>query len=175
MTKKTLTWITLASFLIFSWSCAIYSSAKRPLQSIKPEERGKVKVSAVQTKSGEKIELRKHPAARIKANSVVGEKLVKDIVVEKSKIKTLKKLPTWPPYAITSTDEVSYRVINYNEKNDKIIFDAYVPTSILLSDIDLVWIRKVNVPATLLLYSPAIILGLFAIALSGAGTLVGAW
>jgi hypothetical protein len=74
MGKRALTWVLLASFLVFSWSC--YSWQKVPFESIKPEKRQQAQVSAVQTKSGEKIDLNKNPAANILADSIVGQQFV---------------------------------------------------------------------------------------------------
>jgi hypothetical protein len=90
MGKRTFAWITLASFLVFSWSC--YSWRQTPVQSIKPEKRQGAMISAVQTKSKERIDLNKKPAAKIKADSVVGEQFVKGIFIEMSKIEKPKEL-----------------------------------------------------------------------------------
>ena len=59
-------------------------------------------------------------------------------------------MPRDTPFDLTTTDGILYGVIFRAELNDKIILQVYAPLSIPLSDIDLVWIRKANVPMTLL-------------------------
>jgi len=160
MGKRAFAWITLASFLVFSWSC-VYSWKKAPLQSVGLD----TKISAVQTKSGEKIDFNKNPAARIEGTSVVGEKSIRNITIEKSKIEKPKNLSALTPFDLTTSDGKSYKVISLADVKDRvIILQAYVPLSMPLSDIDLVWIWKLNVPMTILvcLAPVAIVLGILA-------------
>jgi hypothetical protein len=151
MVKKTLAWITLPSFLIFSWSCVIHSWQKEPLLSISPEKREGTEVSAVQTKSGEKIDFNKNPAARIQTDSVIGEKLVQNIEIEKSRIEKPKNLPVQTVFNLTTTSGDAYKVTFWIDREDKIILFGYLSCSIPISDVNLVWIRKVDVAATILL------------------------
>ncbi len=111
MANKVLAWITLVSFLTFLWSC--YSWQKVSVRSIQPNEREGKLVSAVQTTSGERIELRKNPAASIQGDSVMGQRL---LIYE-----------------------------------GKTMTQAWAPFSKPLSDIDFVWVRKLNVAATVAL------------------------
>jgi hypothetical protein len=151
MTQKILAGITLISYLVFSWSCVIYRWKKEPLQSIEPAKREGARVSAVQKKSGERIDFNKDLAARIQADSVVGDKFIRDISIEKSKIEEPKALPRKTPFDLTTSEGKSYRVTWWTEAQDRVILHAYVPFSIMpLSDVDFVWIRKVNLPATIL-------------------------
>jgi len=120
------------------------------MHGLQLEKREGAKISVVQKKSGEKIEFNKDPAAKIQRDSVVGGKFVKDIAIEKSKIEKPENMPRDTPFDLTTTDGILYGVIFRAELNDKIILQVYAPLSIPLSDIDLVWIRKANVPMTLL-------------------------
>jgi hypothetical protein len=152
MTKKTLAWITLASFLVFSWSC--YGWQAKPLQSINPEKREGTKVSTVQTKSGKRIYINTNPAAIITADTVVGEKPLQHFAIEKSKIEKPKDLNVPTPFILTTTDRNSYRVKSWTDmknREDRIIINGYLSFSMPLSAIDLVWIKKANVPAIVLL------------------------
>ena len=149
MRKKALAWVVLASFLFFSWSC--YSWRQTPVQSIKPEKSQGAMISAVQTKSGERIDLNKKPAARIQADDVVGELFVKSIFIEKSKIEEPKVLPSRTPFNLTTTDGTLYRVTYWANVQDKILVNGYISFSKPLSDIDLVWIWKLDAAGTLLL------------------------
>jgi hypothetical protein len=152
MIKKSIALAALAFSLVFSCSCVIYSWKKTPLQAVKPEKRAEVKISAVQVHSGEKTELRKKPAARIQGDLVVGERLLKNFVLEKSKIKHPEEFGKGTPAEIITTDGVIYtsdRILGQDAST--ITFDGCVTVSIPLTDVDLVWIKKANVPATLLL------------------------
>jgi len=152
MMKKSVVLATLAFSLIFSWSCVIYGWKKTALQAVNPEKRGEVKISAVQVHSGEKTELKKKPAARIQGDSVVGERFLKNFVLEKSEIKHPGDFGTSAPAEIITKDGVTYttdRILGQTPSS--VTFDGYIAVSIPLADVDLVWIRKVNVLATLLL------------------------
>ncbi len=161
MGNKTLPWITLVSFLVFSWSC--YSWQMKPPQSISPEKRDTVEISAIKTKSGEKIDFEKDSGARIRGNSVVGTRPIRNLVIEKSIIEKPKNLTT-PPFELTTSDGKSYRVISLSEMSDQILIrQAYAPLSISLSEIDLVRIRALNIPLTVLVFiviPSAVIFGL---------------
>lgn len=150
--KKSIAQLAILFLLIFSWSCVVYSWKKTPIQAVKPEKKNEVKISAVQVLSGEKTELKKKPAARIQGDSVVGEKLLKNFVLEKSKIRHPESFKTGAPDEITTIDGVIYtanRILSQTASD--VTFDGYVRISIPLTDVDLVWIRKVNLLATLLL------------------------
>jgi hypothetical protein len=151
-TKKILTGVVLCSFLVSSWSCVVYSWKQKPLESVRPGKREGLKISAVQKKTGERIEFSKESPARIKGDTVFEEKLVK-IAIEKSDIdhphyfNVLK-----PPFDLTTKDGHLYRVTQLTELENKIVGLAYAPFPIMpLSDIDLVTIRGVNLVSTLLL------------------------
>jgi hypothetical protein len=152
MMKKSIALAILTFSLVFSWSCVIYSWKKTALHDLKPEKRAEVKISAVQVHSGEKTELQKKPAARIQGDSVAGARLVKNFVLEKSEIKHPVDFGTSAPAEIITKDGVTYttdRILGQTPSS--VTFDGYVAVSIPLADVDLVWIRKVNVLATLLL------------------------
>jgi hypothetical protein len=165
MVKKTLALATLLSFLVFSWSC-IYSWKETPLQSVKPEKRTEVMISAVKDRSGEKTEFKKNPGARIQGDSVVGLTFAKNVVLEISKIKGQTISHTDAPSKIIAKDGAEYTAERIIERTSShIIFDAYKNVSIPLADVDLVWIKKVNVLATLLV-APVLAVGGFLVALA---------
>jgi hypothetical protein len=178
MIKRTIALATLASFLVFSWSC-IYSWQKTPIQSLKPEKRTGVKISAVQEHSGRRTEFGKKPGARIQGDSIVGEAFMKNFVLEKSKIRYPDSLKSGVPVMITTTDGKRYSANRILTQDDiSVTFDAYVPFSIPLEDVGLVWIWKVNVLATLLLdvvLPLGILLALAAASMSGGFNMSGGW
>ena len=152
--KKTLALVTLVCFLVFTCSCAIHSWKKTPLVSIKPEKRTTIKISAVQVHSGQVTGFSKKPAAYIQEDSVLGTVFVEKRRVETSQIK--KPLgPKWGGgYEITTTDGISYTTTRVIARDDSgVTFDGYYQVSVPLEDIAFIWIRKVNVLATVLLYA----------------------
>ena len=150
--KKTMAWVALMSFLVFSWSCVVHRWGATSLESVKPEKRGQVQISAVQVRSGEKTEFRKNAPAVISQDRVVGDGYVRKIVLEKTKIKQRTSFKLGLPAQITTKDGVVYKADHITAQDESTVtFSAYVPVAIPLADIDIVWVKKVNVPATLLL------------------------
>ena len=127
MRRRTLAWVVLASFLLFSWSC--YSWQKQPVRTIKPEQREGTEVSAVQMKSGKKIYFNTNTMMKIMANHVVGENRVYNLQVEKAKIKEPKDLNIPAPFTLTTTDGSVYEVASWTamkDAEDKILVNGYL-------------------------------------------------
>ena len=177
--NKIITLATLASFFVFSCSCVIHTWQKTPLESVKPEKRAQIKISAVCIQSGEKIEFKKDPPARIQGDSVIGARLVKNLVLEKSKIKQPRSFKRGAAAQITTADGARYSANRILGQNDSTVtYEAYFPASIPLADINLVWIRKANMLATLLVdvvLPIGIVVGLAAVAMSGFNMSMGSW
>ncbi|MDH4271511.1 MAG: hypothetical protein OEW18_05990 [Candidatus Aminicenantes bacterium] len=152
MAKRVMAWITLAAFLGFSWSCAVYSVTTKSPEAMKSQKRAAARISAVQLKSGEMVRFNKKPAAWVQGDKVVGERFVKNISVEKSNVQHMKIFRDNAPTEISTNDGSFYRVDRILiREGTRIYFDGYIPFSILLSEVDLVWIKKVDIPGTLLL------------------------
>jgi hypothetical protein len=157
MLKKTVALATLVSFVVFSCSCV--SHTKTPLVSVKPEDRTKIKISAVQVHSGEKTEFSRDHVGRIKGDSVIGMIFVKNFTLEKSKIKKPLSFETGSVAEILTKDGVYYRAARIITQNDSsVTFEGYFQATIPVTDVDFVWISKINVGATL-----GIIIGICAI------------
>lgn len=167
MLKKTVALATLASFFIFSCSCVSYK--KTPLISVKPENRAKLNISAVQVHSGEKTEFTEDsdsahrkgynrlPIANIHGDSVIGMAVVKNIALEKPKIKYPSSLKTGGTATITTTDEVVYKAYRIIYQDDSsVTFDAATKVSIPLEDVDFIWIQEHDIGATLAFITVAI-------------------
>lgn len=175
MVKKLIAWVTLAAFLIFSWSCVIYRWGPKKLGSVKPESRGNAKICAVQLKSGRKIEFSKSPAARIQGDSVAG-KTLDMLTLAKSAVKKPRSFwrDTRYPEIITE-DGTVYRdcVISKVRKKD-IVIRRSIQLSVPLAEIDLLWVKKVDALGMTLLYVIPVGVGiaLVAIAASGIGPLM---
>ncbi len=108
MARKIIAWVTLAAFLVFSWSCVIYRWKPNRLESVKPEKRAAVKISAVQLKSGQKIEFRKKPSVRIQGDQVVGNR-IRTISLDRSYIKRPKRIYYGLSPEIVTEDGTVYR------------------------------------------------------------------
>lgn len=156
MTRKIIALASVAWYLVFFWSCAIYRYEKTPLVSVTPEKRTEVRISAVLLHSGEKAEFLKTPAAKIKGDSVVGTRIIENFKLEKSKIKQLGHMHSFQPgevTKITTIDGMFYETERIKSQDDtSVTFDAYLPASIPLADVNFVWIEEVDVWPTFLLY-----------------------
>ncbi len=152
MIKRTIALATLAAFLVFSWSCAIYSWEKKPLQSVKPEKRAEVEISAVQDHSGKITEFRRKPGAGIQGDSVTGIGIFENRFLEKSRIIQPTLIETGAPVTIVTKDGLVYKTDRIIAQTDsQIILDEHFIVSIPLTDVDFLWIKELNFPASLLL------------------------
>src|SRR5512135_780779 len=114
--KRILAWVALFSFLVFSWSCAVYTWKEKPFESVKPEKREGLKIRAIQKKNGERIKFREEAPATIKGDTVFEQKLVK-LPVEKSEVDYPKYLnpPPTPPFDLKTKDGHRYRVDQWKD------------------------------------------------------------
>lgn len=174
MGRRIISGVTLAAFLVFSWSCAIYGWKPNMPQAIKPEKRAAAKISAVQLKSGQKVEFNRHPPARIQGDSIVGA-VLSTVLLERSRVKKPKRISPGIFPEILTDDGTVYRdhaIIKIYRK--QIVIGRYVPLSVPLKEVDLVWVKKVDALGTALLYIVPIgaAVVLFAVAASGMGALM---
>jgi hypothetical protein len=129
------------------------------------EKRAEVKISAVQDHTGKKTEFEKKPGARIQGDSVVGVRIANNVVLERSKIKELAISHTGAPSKVVTIDGEAYtaeRIIELSTSH--ILFNARDIIAVPLANVDLIWIREVNVLATVLVdvVLPLAILGIAA-------------
>jgi len=160
MCKKTITYFTLIAFIVFTVSCAVYTTKKKRAEDIVGLEGKKIQILAVLTTSGEHIEFyEKNPATiyenQIKGNLSLKEKLLE---IEKDNVaNTRKNTRYYPPQIveITTKDGETYKVISgsLQETKNKFSFRTYDPSesvSIPLLEVELVWIRSVDPGLTFL-------------------------
>lgn len=173
MTKKTIALATLACFIVFSYSCAVYTWKKTPLDSLDAEKREGLKISKAQTRSGERIEFSKKPPTQIRGDCIIGEMVLKRVEIKKSDIATATKPHDEKSYSfrwgkpklITTKSGTVYRAVIEIEKKDSLICDAYVAISLPLSDFVSVWQKKPNMVATIIVYAlpVAVVAGIIAL------------
>jgi len=136
-------------------SCTVYKSQKADIETTTKmgeelKAKGKkVMILGVLKTSGEKIEFPKKNPATIQGDSIIG-RTEKTITVELEvlgveKITHKKKLGL---YEILMNDGKIYFATAYRTTEDKLIYDTYEPISIPFSEIDLVWVKKVDPAGT---------------------------
>jgi hypothetical protein len=147
--KKMTAALTLMAFIVFSMSCVLYRTARQSVKTVAQKGAG-AEIVAIQTKSGKHIEFRKGHPARIQGDSVVGETL-KTIEIDRADIQNVKRNKKGKIEKIVTKDGTSYAVVSSVEENEKIVsVTAYSSFSARLSDIQLAWVKRVNVPGSLL-------------------------
>jgi len=155
MARKIIALSTLLAFLLFSWACVFHTVKKETWQDVAAKGPEKAKIVAFQKKSGEYVKISADSPARIRGEFLDYEKRVDNFEIETGQVKELKRLSPrstgvgWS-YVLTTLDGKSYKVISYEKKGDKYICDAEIPESVPLADVDLFWIKKVNMVPTVL-------------------------
>ncbi|HVP89974.1 MAG TPA: hypothetical protein VMS75_02035 [Terriglobales bacterium] len=151
MARKITAFVELLAFLVFTTSCVYHVQEKRFAPMAR--ERAPVKILAVQTKAREYIEFGEKRPARLDRKSVVGEALT---TVEFARDDVVQEVAPTPetPGSITTKDGKQYRILarvfTLRPDGEKVVCQAYLPVTIPASEVQLAWIKSVNVGASLL-------------------------
>jgi hypothetical protein len=153
MNKKAVACFTLMAFIVFTASCIVRTYKKQRAEDIVGIHGIGNKILAVSTTSGEHIEFPKEHPGRISGTNIVGiaesEELGGRIELNKTDIEKIKR-------SYGKIDEILtiegkwYKVIpgTVKKKKDGIIFSYYKGVSIPLSEVELAWVKKVDIGLT---------------------------
>jgi hypothetical protein len=158
MFKKMTAALTLMAFIVFSTSCVFHRTARQSVETV-AQKGARAEIVAIQTKSGEYIEFRKGHPARIQEDSVVGETL-KAIEIDKADIQNVKRNKKGKIEEIVTKDGTNYAVVSSVEEKEKVAsVMVYSAVSVPLSDIQLAWVKRVDVGATVLATAGLVVVG----------------
>jgi len=150
MGKKITSSVTLAAFLVFTWSCAIRTTQKVPPEKAFTEN---ADILGLLTTSGEQIEFPKNAPGRIQGDKIVGRGVDQaETKIAKTEVQTTFRTDKGKLQAIETKDGTKYGADQIvSEENDYfIVKGAKAAISIPLKDVELVWIRKVDPGLTFL-------------------------
>lgn len=143
MSKKLLSLFTLVSFITFTLSCAIHTTKKERVDRVASWEGKKVQILGVLTTSGEKFEFPKKNPAGIYKDKIVHETIKGEtIVLDREDIEKTAYDETGDINQITTKDGKTYAVATAKREKDKVIIETY--GTISLSEVELLWVRKVD-------------------------------
>jgi hypothetical protein len=168
MTRKIISFITLVFFLHFTLSCIIRTYQRTEVEKLSGLRQGKdILTVRVEKKSGEWIEFSKdRPGLLAGDKIVVPSETRSQKRIDKADIE--KKYRRWgEPSCIVTKDGKTYEVVRIlSETKDRVVILTYDPegTIIPLSEVNFIWIRKVNylLTALAIVVPVAAILALFA-------------
>lgn len=149
MARKSVAIFTLGAFLLLTWSCVKIRSTR--LESSPEVVWSDVggPILAVQKKSGERVEFSKENPGRFIKDSVVGNIWTR-LEFDKSQVKSTKSDQRGRVLGVTTNDGKPYGLKSSMVTGDKITGFYFDRVSIPVSEVDLVWIRKVNTGLTVL-------------------------
>jgi len=135
MKKRMFSVFTIIAFVIFSYSCLTTQFREEPLRiAPKMKIRSDARIIRIQMKSGESIEFSDKYSVEIDGDFIMGC-LMEEIEIEESQI-TSTSLSEGNTYIVQTDQGKSYMA---SLKNRKYVGNEVV--SILIEDVDLVWIQ----------------------------------
>jgi hypothetical protein len=159
MGKEATAIVTIFAFIVFSFSC--YSTKAIKVETGHKLEGKKLKIAQLQKKSGEYFEYKKAQTVQVSRNTIVGNLVLKEYVVDRSNIEKTERGKNGKIIRVTTKDGMSLNPISTQELNGKIIVVAYEYTRLPLSDIDILWVKKTNILGTIgLVYLGLAVLGI---------------
>lgn len=142
MNKKWVSVFLILAFVLFTESCAIHKTTKRPVESLAGKPDLKSPVVRILMKSGEMRDFGKDNPGFIRGNAVIR---MKGITTVKSG-GSINVHQEGDLYVIETKDGWTYRAKTYhlNEKTGELTLNSPDTESIPLADVDLVWTRDVD-------------------------------
>ena len=133
-------------------SCMVHKINQEKLGAIERWRNSGATIYAVQKTSGEHIEFSKKRPAHIKEDHVVGS-VLEETLIERSKLKGVTVDSKGKLLEITPQDGKTYQVVYGKIEGDKVRYvtnsSPMHTVSIPLSEIELVWVKRINTIATL--------------------------
>jgi hypothetical protein len=149
MGRKLVAASTIISFMVFSYSC--YATSRIKVNS-KTEEKfkgKKVKIVKLQKDTGEYIKFPKGQTAFFSEGYIVGALIEREYSLKKTALKKIEKDNKGNITNITTKDGRNFEVMEAREDGDRVIFNASDFARISLSEVDVVWVKKINTLLTI--------------------------
>ncbi len=148
MKRQVLGLITLIAFVAFDWACVVHSVKKMPLSSVREENAA---ILGVMKKSGEYLQFAKSYPGRIVGSAIVVPPPDSNQILL-STVKSFKSTPAGVVYEVETRNGRIFSNITARIEGRKIIVTDYGPavSSIPLSEVEMVWVEKVNAAGTFL-------------------------
>jgi hypothetical protein len=141
MEKKIISIFTLVAFLIFLQSCTVYST-KKVTPDVAAQKQGRyIRVLRVMKTSGEIIQFSEKDPAYVQNDVIIGPTMeTETVIIEKDRIKRIQK--KGKKFIITTKDEKTYIVPTHKYLEANLAVEVPKSVSILLSEVQLVWIKE---------------------------------
>jgi len=152
MFKKASSLVTILAFVFFDWACI--SVYKIPVRAVATKD----EIVGVAKTSGEYLQFSKTNPAR-----VVGDRIVSSSSdfeeIDLNDVQGFRQNDKGVIYEVTTKDGRTFRDIEGKKEGEKIVIPSFNngPSSILLSEVEFVQVRKINV-----ILSLCVILGIVA-------------
>jgi len=187
MVRKILSVLTLVVFLLFSFSCTIHRISQQPIKTIISGKEKRFEMVGVLLKNEGKIEFSAENPAKVENGFIIGQpinadestKLMEHLVILKSNIvNAIRSSVGEDIIEIMTKDGEKLLPVKGTliESSDKVEFMIYMPASIPVSQVNLVWLRKVDIVNTFfasLAGGAGFLLVIALVGMSGGGSLLG--
>jgi hypothetical protein len=155
MVKKMVAVFTLFSFVLVSSSCFKAYETKPETVDQNKAMRSVGEVTAIQTKSGKTIEFPVGGGPVVKDDALVGQ-ASQEFTLDPADIKTEYRDAQGKSQAVTTKDGRTYRVVRAGQPGEGPVVRGMVPVSVPLSEIQLIWVKRVDKGKTFLYNALAI-------------------
>jgi len=144
MFKKIMCLVTSVAFFIFSLSCNKYTTKVKSAEKTAGWKKEKIKVIRILKTSGEKIEFSNGNTGKIVNDSLIIN-MKKEIEILRANIANIKRNNKGKIYEVRTKDSKKYQVIDTVPGTDtKRIILVNEKISIPLSEVELIWVKRVN-------------------------------
>jgi hypothetical protein len=147
MSKNFIAIFTLTIFIVFNLSCTVHTTKKKLGYEVAAKREEDVKILGLVKTSGERIEFPKDRPARIHDGTIWGELgPEQQVIINHAEIERINRDEKGNILEILTTDGKFYRVISELEMIEqyKFTFAGYELISIPLSEVEMVWVKKVD-------------------------------
>ncbi len=166
MRKKLVSLFTLVAFIVFTFSCSVYTTKKERGETVYAKG-GKVKVLAVMKTSGEYVEFPKDLPGYIIGDTIIGTAMsLKELEIELNLVQRIKKDQNGKIIEITTKNGTTYRDMIIREEENKFICSSYEygeKILIPISEVQLAWVKRVDPGLTFLAVMGGISAGILAL------------
>lgn len=145
MRRKTIAIVTLAAFCFFSFACS-FTRVQVQGDRIRAQRKGEKNIVGVRTKS-EVLDFQDKRPARVEKGAVVG-RARRILSIDPAEMVEARR--TGKTASILMTDGKSYEVLSASRDGDRLSCTVLDPTSIPLTDVECVWVRKADAGKTAL-------------------------